>query len=221
MSEEMLIKGPMPMTRENRLKARSEVKTQTRRVIKNMPEKWHRGYRGLGNDPNGNEEFIIYGDCGTKTMYAPYSVGDIVYVPEPYEVVSSIATDLYIEGIYLDDRVKGYFDVNLTEREWKLWVNRKKPYAPTQARFMYKSLARDFYEILRVWVERTQDISIEDIKKEGLRFDLPYTKKKDLGWYYFRPWKELWDSINKKRGYGWDKNPWVFCYEFKKVEVDK
>ena len=27
----------------------------------------------------------------------------------------------------------------------------------------------------------------------------------------------LWDSINKKRGYRWDVNPWVWVIEFEKV----
>jgi hypothetical protein len=26
---------------------------------------------------------------------------------------------------------------------------------------------------------------------------------------------ELWDSINSKRGYPWDSNPWVWVVEFK------
>ena len=27
----------------------------------------------------------------------------------------------------------------------------------------------------------------------------------------------LWDSINKKRGFGWDVNPWVWVIEFKRI----
>ena len=30
----------------------------------------------------------------------------------------------------------------------------------------------------------------------------------------------LWDSINKKRGYGWDKNDWVFVYDYEKINGD-
>jgi hypothetical protein len=29
---------------------------------------------------------------------------------------------------------------------------------------------------------------------------------------------KLWDELNAKRGYGWDKNPWVWVIEFEKVE---
>jgi hypothetical protein len=28
----------------------------------------------------------------------------------------------------------------------------------------------------------------------------------------------LWDSINAKRGYGWDVNPWVWVVTFKRIE---
>lgn len=29
--------------------------------------------------------------------------------------------------------------------------------------------------------------------------------------------KDFWDSINAKRGFGWDKNPWVWVISFKRV----
>lgn len=28
---------------------------------------------------------------------------------------------------------------------------------------------------------------------------------------------ELWDKINKKRGFGWDSNPWVWVVQFQIV----
>jgi len=33
-------------------------------------------------------------------------------------------------------------------------------------------------------------------------------------------WNGLWDSINAKRGYGWDVNPWVWCYDFKVISTE-
>ena len=29
----------------------------------------------------------------------------------------------------------------------------------------------------------------------------------------------LWDSINAKRGYGWDTDPWVWVVEFERVDA--
>ena len=29
--------------------------------------------------------------------------------------------------------------------------------------------------------------------------------------------KELWDSLNAKRGYGWEVNPWVWVISFQVV----
>ena len=28
--------------------------------------------------------------------------------------------------------------------------------------------------------------------------------------------KSLWDSINAKQGFGWDKNPWVWVVNFQR-----
>ena len=30
--------------------------------------------------------------------------------------------------------------------------------------------------------------------------------------------KKLWDSLNVKRGFGWDMNPWVWVISFKRIE---
>jgi hypothetical protein len=29
---------------------------------------------------------------------------------------------------------------------------------------------------------------------------------------------KLWNSINAKRGYSWESNPWVWVIEFKRIE---
>jgi hypothetical protein len=29
----------------------------------------------------------------------------------------------------------------------------------------------------------------------------------------------LWDSLNAKRGYGWDTNPWVWVYTFERCDT--
>jgi hypothetical protein len=76
-------------------------------------------------------------------------------------------------------------------------------------------------EITCVLVEQVQDISEGDAKAEGCN-DIPYMLpgESDLRLGPFsitRPrFRRLWDSINAKRGYGWDANPWVWVIGFKR-----
>lgn len=54
-----------------------------------------------------------------------------------------------------------------------------------------------------VWAERLQDISHDDAVAEGFQ-----------GVEEFR---RAWDEIYKDRGYGWDKNLWVWVVEFEQA----
>lgn len=78
-------------------------------------------------------------------------------------------------------------------------------------------------EITGVKVERIQDISLRDIISQGLRPPEDPTDLTDIGQdefcadYLYRKFRELWNSINAKRGYGWDVNPRPWCLTFKVV----
>lgn len=71
-------------------------------------------------------------------------------------------------------------------------------------------------EITDVMVERLCEISIEDIRKEGIRGDYyPDCAAEDphsAAIYY----RELWDSIYGKK-HPWESNPWVFVISFNKL----
>lgn len=106
--------------------------------------------------------------------------------------------------------------------------------------FMPKNAARIWLKVKGVRVERVQDISTEDIKKEGVQIPvangqrplIPLNSKHfphemiigkspvtaDDYWRAF--WVELWDSINAKRGFGWEENPWVWVVEFEVLSVN-
>ena len=92
------------------------------------------------------------------------------------------------------------------------------------SRFMPKLAARLFFEIINIRVERLQDISEVDAKQEGVMVRKGH-KVKHL--WSNEPAKQithrqmfegLWESINDKRGYGWESNPWVWVIEFKRIE---
>jgi hypothetical protein len=72
-------------------------------------------------------------------------------------------------------------------------------------RFMPRWASRIMLEVVDVRVERLQEITEADARAEGVS-----------GRDEFRA---LWDSINAKRGFGWDTNLWVFVVEFRRVGV--
>jgi len=73
-------------------------------------------------------------------------------------------------------------------------------------------------EITDIRVERLNDISEEDVRKEGCEiremwmFGADKNGRDKIARIIF---KTLWESINGKGS--WDKNPWVWCVSFKKL----
>ena len=79
-------------------------------------------------------------------------------------------------------------------------------------------------------VERVQEISEGDAESEGL-CNKGGIHLVDCHYQVFHPdqecdcgdeslenrFRELWDSINAKRGFGWDGNPWVWVIKFEVI----
>ena len=77
-----MVDRPIIMTSESVRGILDGRKTQTRRIAK-LPEEWHKGWGAFKNNPHGDEEYIIHGECGTKTTYCPYGrVGDRLWMKE-------------------------------------------------------------------------------------------------------------------------------------------
>lgn len=84
-------------------------------------------------------------------------------------------------------------------------------------RFMPGTWASRFtLRITGLRVERVQDISEDDAKAEGVEPDTG-----DLARWgpYKSAFAALWQSLNGPRGYGFDKNPWVWVIEFARVDA--
>jgi hypothetical protein len=77
--------------------------------------------------------------------------------------------------------------------------------------FMPRWASRILLEINRIRVERLQEITEEDCRAEGVSEPCsPFLMRTE--------YKELWDSLNTKRGFPWESNPWVWVISFKVVK---
>ena len=86
---------------------------------------------------------------------------------------------------------------------------------------MPKQYARIFLRVGNIRVERLQDISIEDILKEGISH-MQHYQEGDVckgSTQLKREWQELWNSTTKD-GYKWEDNPYVFVYEFHRINLE-
>ena len=83
--------------------------------------------------------------------------------------------------------------------------------------FTKKADAELWLEIVDVRIERLQDISLEDIEDEGVPL-INTGPSGEKGVLAYEDFRILWDSINAKKGFGWDTNPWVAVYTFKRID---
>jgi hypothetical protein len=189
-------------------------KTQTRRVIKPQPidtelieiicgGKVH--YRRPVNDPMIEEalktpEYHVRSVIAGLIEKCPYGQpGDRLWVRETWDV-------RFLEG-YLEKHI--CYRANHVAIPLKHEYNKKLDYNWKSPMFMPRWASRITLEIVNIRVERVQDISWDDVIAEGA-----VSSPECSEWTWF---SGLWKSINDKRGYPWDSNPWVWVIEFKRL----
>lgn len=193
-------------------------KTQTRRVI-------NKEYLGMA-DIEENNIYVPREDGGyiniLNTTWSKYKVGDILYVRETWCYGSVVGDsdeygneELWLEQLQehedneiifykadMEDAIKE--GVSFEDVVWKPSI------------YMPKKYARIFLKVTNVRVERLQDITRNDISKEGCPDKIKQCEEYQdemIDW-----WINIWNSTAKD-GYKWEDNPYVFVYEFEKVEV--
>lgn len=83
---------------------------------------------------------------------------------------------------------------------------------------MPKEAARIWLKVTDVRVERLQEITSEQIGREGVEVEYPHVLNGEEKRYAF---STLWNNTIKKSDinrYGWDANPWVWVIEFERCE---
>lgn len=203
-------------------------KWMTRRTIKNKDI-----INGFDIDVDGS--VIAYIDQATGDSYPPtvkarYQPGDRLWVRETWKGIkyNNMDGDLSY-GVEFKDGSQKYFDFDDNERFHQFGKFAFKKGWQSSI-YMPKEATRIWLEVVNVRVERLQGITEEDAIKEGFEgfpCDHPigrYACEDCMNSGWREPpqveFMETWQSLNDKRGYGWDVNPWVWVVEFKRLEVD-
>lgn len=166
-------------------------KSCTRRIIKPQPQ----GYFEVSEEP-----LYIYDTDGKQgKITPPYQPGDILYVRETWKQAPN-----------------GYYYYEDWQRNNIADVTKWKP-----SIHMPKGAARIWLRVTDVRVERLQEITSEQIGREGVEVEYPHVLNGEEKRYAF---STLWNSTIKKSDldcYGWDANPWVWVIEFERCEKPK
>ena len=198
------------------------LKTKTRRTkglekFNISPKSWR--YDGINEEDNSHymELIDVNGKPSEKyfEIVPPYEVGDVLWVRETFFDASMFLT------APIFSELKNQFAYKADEtfigcHKWKPSI------------FMPKEACRTFLKVKSIRVERLQDISEEDAQAEGAHFLYhglgtvivdshpdweklykPHASYKD-GFHY------IWKYINGEDS--WQFNPYVFVYEFEKIE---
>ena len=172
-------------------------KDATRRIVKGfIPDDAVWGYTAFTPKGYISCRGTFADGYGEKFFKLPCEPGDILYVRETWKK----APNRYY--YYEDWQRNDIADVT----KWKPSIH------------MPKEAARIWLKVTDVRVERLQEITSEQICREGVEVEYPHVLNGEEKRYAF---STLWNNTIKKSDinrYGWDANPWVWVIEFERCE---
>jgi hypothetical protein len=127
----------------------------------------------------------------------PYGVpGDRLWVRETWQIGPELQDVIYAA----DEKwnCNGVYIPPAACRSWKPSIH------------MPRWASRITLEITGVRAERVKQITGSNLYAEGFPGEAKVGSC--FGWFV-----NLWDSLNAKRGFGWDVNPWVWIIEFRRT----
>ena len=175
--------------------------------------------------------------CDPRPIRSDYEVGMRLWVREPWGIDSlggMSGPNEYSHDYEVRYRADGFrqsFSIDgprgVTDPYMRYFDTQRGEWRPSI--HMPRWASRITLEVVKVRVERVQKISEEDARAEGVpKLDgwpknnrqlealLIADREGKLGTHK-GAFEVLWDSINAKRGYGWDANPWVWVIEFRRI----
>lgn len=178
-------------------------KTQTRRVIK------PRRHASLFDGSWADNYVLDPGNAEWRECEIKFRIGDRLYVREAWHAARSldstkprdIPRDADIEHAAT---ARNYAEIGLKGK-------------PRPGMFLPRWASRLTLIVTDVRVQRLQEISPEDAHDEGTG----YIDRDGIDHcagghpsYSVSAYHDLWNSLNAKRGFGWETNPWVVALTF-------
>ena len=183
-------------------------KDATRRIVKGfIPDDAVWGYTAFTPKGYISCRGTFADGYGEKFFKLHCEPGDILYVRETWKKAPN-----------------GYYYYEDWQRNDIADITKWKP-----SIHMPKEAARIWLKVMNVRVERLQEITDEQAKREGIQYDecptgFTWKQETDMHNCYTTPigaMQALWNSTIKKSDldrYGWDANPYVWVIEFERCE---
>lgn len=205
-------------------------KTQTRRILKIQPAKgWTPDLYCTGVPHLGWSNYRRRGDGvweqdGTR-YYCPYGKpGDRLWVKETFSFPRSF-DDRKPTQILPDPGIEYLAGGTTVNAEHLCDRGKWRP-----SIFMPRWASRIILEVKDVRVQQLHEITDADAYAEGVQVPVTPRGKALLCVSQKRPvpgvgavpeFAALWESINGKRGFGWDINPWLWRIEFEIAHIKR
>jgi hypothetical protein len=187
-------------------------KTVTRRLMKSQPLGEVKEIDGLWC-----ETFYFFSrpdcppDCDAIPIKPRYKEGETVYVKEAWA---------FYDPLYDDDKAEAFRIAAMVDPLRIIYRATSPDYLQRRwrsPRFMPEWASRLKITFIGVRAERIQDITENDSVEEGANGPVPTIQGGEIGESgppsFVHGFREIWESLYPG---SWDKNEWVWRYEFKK-----
>ena len=169
-------------------------KTVTRRVVK-FKAGWNPKFTGYM--PDGD---VLYGSNNIPAVNAPYKAGDVLWVRETWSLLETVYGVPYYAYKADDNSLHHSSGENFAK--WCPSIH------------MPREAARIFLRVTDVRAKRLQDMSVDDVFKEGVFVKSTFE-------HIWDRWRLIWDDTIKPKDrhtYGWEADPWTWVIEFERCE---
>jgi hypothetical protein len=186
-------------------------KDATRRIVKGfIPDDAVWGYTAFTPKGYISCRGTFADGYGEKFFKLPCEPGDILYVRETWHK--------YTKRIGKGEscRLAEFYGYKASVANSE---DAEEPWRPSTQ--MPKEAARIWLKVTDVRVERLQEITSEQIYREGVEVEYPHVLNGEEKRYAF---STLWNSTIKKSDldrYGWNASPWVWVIEFERCVKPK